>query len=404
MGSAFSFPGGQAKFDRQSRIDRRPHVKIYTGGCLLLQRLYIHNFRCLQNFEIKPGGNDSLLLIGKNGTGKSTLGKALFIFQQLGIGTSRVGSLVTKDDITLERTKERMKFELEALLEGRTFKYGLVLDLPDKFRELRVFEENCSVDGNTVFTRQEAQVTYHRTTTQAQIEFNLDWHSVALPLINETKDNILLSLRNWLRRMHILAPVPQLIAGWSESQDGNSEPLTHSCEKFADYLTALLSSHPASYVTIFNFLKELMPDLEEFTNKPVGDARMIKVRFAGNGAVFEPRFDLLSEGEKCMFLCAAVLAAQHMYGSHFVFWDEPDNYLALPEIEHFIRILRQKFRNGSQIWMTSHNEVTINCFSHENTFLLRRKNHCDPVELRPIEELIDSKESTTRKLRLNGLD
>ena len=39
----------------------------------MLQRLYIHNFRCLQNFEFKPGEASSALLIGKNGSGKSTL-------------------------------------------------------------------------------------------------------------------------------------------------------------------------------------------------------------------------------------------------------------------------------------------------------------------------------------------
>ena len=39
----------------------------------MLQRLYIHNFRCLENFEFKPSDASSALLIGKNGAGKSML-------------------------------------------------------------------------------------------------------------------------------------------------------------------------------------------------------------------------------------------------------------------------------------------------------------------------------------------
>ena len=365
----------------------------------MLQRLYVHNFRCLQNFEIRPGDNSSLLLIGKNGVGKSTLAKALDIFQKLGTGTSSVASLVKKEDFTLGRTNESMRFEVEVLLEGKTYTYGLVLDMPDNFRELRVAEEDFSVDGVSVYTRREGQVTYNATT---QSEFSLDWHAVALPLIIEKKDGPLQLLRNWLRRMHILAPVPQLMSG--ESQ-GNPGPLSPSCENFADYLRALLSDYPASYVPINDFLKELMPDLKEFNNEQISaDTRSLRVSFGDNGTTFKLNFHQLSDGEKCMFLCAVLLAAQKAYDNLFVFWDEPDNYLALPEIEHFIRLLRQKFRNGSQIWMTSHNEATINCFSHENTLLLRRKNHYAPVEVRPIHELLGSTESTIQKLRLNELD
>lgn len=366
----------------------------------MLQRLYIHNFRCLQNFEIKPGDNASLLLIGKNGVGKSTIAKALGIFQKLGAGTSRIGSLVTKEDFTLGRTNESMRFEVEVLFEAKTYVYGLVLDMPDNFRELRVAEEDFYVDGVPVYTRREAQITYNATAVQS--EFSLDWHTAALPLIIEKKDGPLQLLRNWLRRMYILAPIPQLIGGESR---GDLGALLPSCENFADYLTALLSDNPASYVTIKDFLEELMPDLKEFSNEQISaDTRMLKISFGDNGTTFKLNFHQLSDGEKCMFLCAVLLAAQKMHDNIFIFWDEPDNYLALPEIEPFIRLLRRKFCNDNQIWMTSHNEATINCFSHENTLLLRRKNHCAPVEVRPIHELLDNTESMIQKLRLNELE
>jgi DNA repair exonuclease SbcCD ATPase subunit len=55
----------------------------------MLERLYVHNFRCLENFEFKPGDEPSMLLIGKNGSGKSTLANALAVFQRIGRGISR---------------------------------------------------------------------------------------------------------------------------------------------------------------------------------------------------------------------------------------------------------------------------------------------------------------------------
>ena len=39
----------------------------------MIRRLYVHNFRCLENFELPVAGQSSVLLIGKNGAGKTTL-------------------------------------------------------------------------------------------------------------------------------------------------------------------------------------------------------------------------------------------------------------------------------------------------------------------------------------------
>ena len=60
----------------------------------MIKRLYIHNFRCLENFDLPIAGKPSSLLIGKNGSGKSTVGYALEVLQSLARGTNRIGQLV----------------------------------------------------------------------------------------------------------------------------------------------------------------------------------------------------------------------------------------------------------------------------------------------------------------------
>ena len=90
----------------------------------MLQRLYAHNFRCLENFEFKPGaGHSSALLIGKNGAGKSTLLRVLGVFQAIGRGTNRVAQLVEPGDLTRGRIDVPMRLELEVVLSGRAFHY-----------------------------------------------------------------------------------------------------------------------------------------------------------------------------------------------------------------------------------------------------------------------------------------
>jgi predicted ATP-binding protein involved in virulence len=40
----------------------------------MMKRLYVHNFRCLENFPLEFGDRSSLLLLGGNGAGKTTVG------------------------------------------------------------------------------------------------------------------------------------------------------------------------------------------------------------------------------------------------------------------------------------------------------------------------------------------
>lgn len=354
----------------------------------MLQRLYIHNFRCLQNFEFKPGDASSALLIGKNGSGKSTLVQALKIVQAIGRGSNRVGQLVKASDFAFGRTDAPMRLELQAALDGRVFHYTLAFDLPERFKELRVLEEALTVDGEPLYTRELAQVTLQRqNASQPEARFNIDWHLVALPVIQDTSSTTPLgTFREWLARMVLLAPMPRLMR--SETVGDTLEP-EEDARNLADWLSGLLAHYPAAYAPLSAYLQQVMPDLRDFRFERAGkDTKELLVRFKVGNAQHELDFDALSDGEKCFFLCSVVLAANQSYGPLFAFWDEPDNYLSLSEVSHFVMALRRGFhQSGGQIWMTSHNEEAVRRFSHDNTWVLGRKSHLEPTLVRPLAEL-----------------
>jgi hypothetical protein len=135
-------------------------------------------------------------------------------------------------------------------------------------------------------------------------------------------------------------------------------------------------------------LKQVMPDLKDIKNPLVGrDSRSLEVQFSTDqGSVVIP-FGDLSDGEKCFMICALVLAGNQAYGPVFCFWDEPDNYLALSEVGHFVLALRKAFQSSGQFIATSHNAEAIRRFSAENTFLLYRNNHLEPTRVRPLKEV-----------------
>lgn len=360
----------------------------------MLQRLYVHNFRCLENFELPLKDISSVLLIGKNGVGKSTVGRALEILQTIARGNNRMRDLANKanymigpKDFARGRSDVPMRFEIEVLLEKRLYKYVLALDLPEGFRELRVAEEQLSVDEKIIYSRKEAQVILHTTSQNREARFLVDWHLVALPVIQEQSATDPLRLfKTWLSRMVILAPIPSNMTGGSN--DETLEPKRDG-SNFAEWFTGLLSHYPASYTQLEKYLREVMPDMMDFLNPTTGtDSKNIFVRFEENKASLKVDFNDLSDGEKCFFLCAVVLAANKFYGPLFCFWDEPDSYLSLSEIGHFAVALRRSFHaDDGQILVTSHNPETIRKFSNENTFILDRKSHLEPTLVRILSDV-----------------
>ena len=63
-------------------------------------------------------GLSSVLLIGRNGSGKTAVGLALEILQKIARGTNRVGELVKPEDCTRKHTDVPIRFEIEVELGG----------------------------------------------------------------------------------------------------------------------------------------------------------------------------------------------------------------------------------------------------------------------------------------------
>ena len=350
----------------------------------MLKRLYVHNFRCLENFELPAKELNSMLLIGRNGSGKSSIASVLEIFQKIGRGVNRVKDLVSSKDFSWKKPGTPIKLILECIIDQSCYEYTLSLELPDGFKELRVCEEKLRIDGIVRYSREVAQVSMSKT--NQDVQFIVDWHLVALPIIQvRANDDPVNTLREWLARMIILSPVPSMING--ESQGESLEP-SRSGSNLGEWITGLLSRYPAAYGKLDQYIRPIMPDLSDIQNEPIGrSAKSLVIRFTVEGSSLAIDFKDLSDGEKCFFLIGTVLAANKYYGPLLCFWDEPDNYLHLSEVQHNIMALRRAFSRHGQFIAAAHNEHVIHCFSSENTFVLDRSNHLLPTIIRPLQDL-----------------
>jgi predicted ATPase len=355
----------------------------------VIRRFYVHNFRCLENFELSIASLSSVLLIGRNGSGKTTVGFALEILQDIARGTNRVYDLVGPQDLTRGRIDVPMRFEIEVVLRAKVYGYTIAFELPKGGKELRVLEEKFEVDGEAVYVRQGEQVRLvmrHITSAMrrdaGQGGFPIEPSLVALPIIPLNADPVG-AFKQWLARIVLLRPMPGLILG--DAPKGETLEPNPRMINFGEWFFGVLAQAPAAYSKISEYRTQIMPDFQDI-RRPTSSERLV-VRFSNELGVMEVPFEDLSDGEKCFMICALVLAANDAYGPLLCFWDEPDNYLALDEVGHLVLALRRAFQSGGQFIATSHNPEAIRKFSDENTLVLQRRSHLEPTIVRRLSEL-----------------
>jgi predicted ATPase len=355
----------------------------------MIKRLYIHNFRCLENFELNLAEFRSVLLLGRNGAGKTTIGSALEVLQRIARGTNRVGDLVKPKDLTNGRSEIPARFEVEVTLEGQHYAYSVAFEFPTGFRELRVAEEKLSVDGNPIFTRELAQVRLARTGQATEAAFRIDWHLVALPIVQEqSKGDPLSIFKRWLASILILRPVPGLACGESRLNAPDLNVPDTKVTNIGSWFSGMVTADPSTYSQVSEYLLQVMPDFKRITNLPFGkETRILAFHFGKDERSAEFALEELSDGEKCFVIFALTIMANVAFGPIVCFWDEPDNFLAPDEVGHSVMALRKAFQDRGQLIVTSHNPEAIRRFSETNTLYLSRRSHLEPTIATPVEDM-----------------
>lgn len=347
----------------------------------MIHRLYIHNFRCLENFTLDLAAHPSALLIGRNGSGKTTVVDALAVLQRICRGPNRVREVIAPRDFPWHRKDLPMRFEADFSMGDRRFRYSVSFEWPQGFFEARISEESLSCDGQQIFSREGGQVDLTNGAT-----FGLDWHVFALPVINERPPSTLIQeVRSFFAGMILLSPVPQDITGFSQI------PITEMDSRGVEYascLRSLLQRKPKAYSALESFIRNVLPDFSSIENvergQEGGSQLVVSFEHPETRRIFTLDFDDLSAGEKCYFLLAYIIAEQSVGQSVVCLWDEPDTHLSLSEVGQFIMSLRKIASRGGQFIATTHHPEAIRRFSDENTFVLSRKSHLDPTVIKPL--------------------
>src|SRR5260370_1127906 len=120
----------------------------------------------------------------------------------------------------------------------------------------------------------------------------------------------------------------------SESR-GEGSALSRNMENFVSWYRFLSQEHQGAMLKLFEELKKVIPGFSSFSVREAGEARVLKVMLekpGGNGRPLPYDFSELSDGQRVLVALYAVLFGLKDEGVS-LFLDEPDNFVALREIQ-----------------------------------------------------------------------
>ena len=364
----------------------------------MLKRIYIDNFRCLVNFEIKVENNISLFL-GANGSGKTTVFEVLRKLQKFIRDDVKVENLFRQSDLTRWETRLIQKFELDIEGNGGIYKYSLEIEhqqdntFPRMRSEKLTFENQLLSDFNIQIDQGKpiGQATiYNDNPSREGASFpGFKWSRSLVGFVYERRENQKLTwFKKRMARFFIVQINPFGMSGESRQED------SHPAWDMSNYAAwfSHLSGNQGKIINLTMELREVIDGFDFFKNEPVGEAKILSLSFPKLSK--KPyKLSEMSDGQKVLLaLYTLIYCAPDE--DYTLCIDEPENYLALPEIKPWLRTLFDECpKNNGQALLISHHPALINYLASSSGYWFERMDEQIDDALIRLQTIVDEEDT-----------
>jgi len=362
----------------------------------MLKRLYIVNYRCLVNFTLEF--RELTLLVGPNGSGKSSVLDALLALRQLLSGVAKVtdpGVFPTRS-LTRWQSRNLQVFEFTVGLEGEVdLTYRIEVEHEKETRRARITLESLKAGQNSLFESRRGEVQLYRDNHSRGPTYSVDWSESAMARVAARNDNRRLTrFLEMMRGVSVCALDPKRFVAEALSED---PVLQHDGGNLASWYRHQIQERADRMQAVVEVLRKVLDSFDSIRMEKVGtEARALMVAFRGETGRYELRLDELSDGQRALI---ALYALVHLAGDQEVlFLDEPDNYLALAEIQPWLIALSDACgTRPRQAILCSHHPEMLDYLGGEAGVLLKRESS-GAISVRPLREAIASQAGSGLKL------
>ena len=374
----------------------------------MITRFYVDNYKCLVNFEYKPQPFE--LIIGANGSGKSTVFEALDKIRQFVTDKADARELFTPNNKTAWSRNTTQIFEVDFMSGSMSFRYRLEIDLSsDSFR---VEKEAIQREGQTVVESEWRKVRGWKHDDEDSSHAYGEAHRGELRFFTWQEEGLEFPLSNPNQSMMNAFPMlsygrelssillcklnpPLMISNLGETE----ERLDFNGANFASYYSYVLQQKQSEMFEVISQLREIFPGFESFGASPSDQQgrRKLVVNFSKPTGVVSRinkpipiLFDDLSDGQRALIVLYTLLFCALDENATLVI-DEPENYIALRELQPLIMLMEERIEEvGGQILLISHNQEFINMLTRREgcvRFYRENNGHTRIAAFNPDSEL-----------------
>ncbi|HEY1758075.1 MAG TPA: AAA family ATPase [Bryobacteraceae bacterium] len=316
----------------------------------MLTRLYIDNFRCFEKFEWRPGRKQ--LILGRNGTGKTSLMAALHYIVQVAARGDRVDQWFKLNQRTSWLHQPEQVFEMEVQLNGRNYWYRLVVEFWGEPLLPRVKSEAVRLDGEPILVSKGGEVIFGSQRLAS------DQSRSALAIGSSFGTSELQQLRKWMGGVRCSHINPFLMG--SRVRGSAVDPRLDLID-MAGWYRHLVQAYPKENAA---FLEDLYASLDglnrlwlEYDDE---NNATLYAEFSRKGRATRIPFGELSDGQRCIVCLYAIGHFVAARGGTVII-DEPDNFISLREIQPWLmRIEEIADDNDGQVILISHHPEILN--------------------------------------------
>lgn len=339
----------------------------------MLTKIYIHNYKCLVNFEWKPGKQN--LFIGENGSGKSAVFEAIRSLKGLATGGVEIEEAFAINSQTqwLKENKQTISIEINDKEYG-IFEYELIIEHKQELKAQRVFAEKLRLNKTNLLIFEGGEVTlYKKTSGTALNPFSFDWRKSFLAnVLTRPENKEIIRFKAILKRLSVAKIVPPT---FEYSTEKESDEIKTNFSNFLSWYKKISNKQGVIFALLESLKAGPLPYFQslEFKGGPIFTLDVRLKTAESKSYAFD--FRQLSDGQKMLIALYALLfwakepasvepeEQQEIYENlpTLLFLDEPANFVSLAEIQPWLKELRAVLDDTPlQVFLTSHNPEIIN--------------------------------------------
>ncbi len=339
----------------------------------MLSRLRVHNYSCFVDFEIEIR-RGLALLVGSNGSGKSSLMEALAGLQDVVVHGSEVERAFPTRSLTrwLQGNPEQ-RFEIDVQLGAEAYHYEIAILHDVARRAPAISYENLAAGGKTLYAFGSGEVHLYGDDPQASPSKTFPFghkRSFLSELDTPQENKRTIAFREALANLWLLKPSPQQLA---PTTAGESPRLDRDGKNFASWLRGVFIERPAVSNHLLDALRPTLPGLRSVAFERVSsEVRELVLAFRVGGGDYKLSAAELSDGQRTLLLLYGVLHGA-LDRAALAFLDEPETGLAPHEMQPFLSAMSAALdAHDGQALVISHHPAVIDYLAPSRTLRFSR--------------------------------